>query len=352
MPDISQIDSNFAVQVNFPTDNLTMHRLPEEPFRIYGLLPKTEEGWLRLPSEVAKNVSSEVFYLRRHTAGGRLRFRTDSQHIALFATMPGVSKMSHMPLTNSAGFDIYRDNEFDLCFVPPKDITEGYASLRRYSSKKWREITIHFPSYSVLTDLVIGLDKDAQIEAARPYRFDKPVVFYGSSITQGSSASHPGNTYEAIISRRLWVDYVNLGFSGNARGEQAIAEYIASLPMSAFVYDYDYNAITPADLEKTHKRMFDIIREKNPTLPIIMMTRPKFKLETDTAVRRDIVRATYDAARAAGDRNVYYIDGHQMMRDLVGDGGTVDSTHPNDLGFAVMAQVVGGVLKTALGIDH
>ena len=352
MPDISEIDSNFAVEVNFPTDNLTMHRLPKEPFKIYGLLPKTEEGWLRLPSDVAERVSPSVFYLRRHTAGGRLRFCTNSQHIAIFATMPGVSKMSHMPLTNSGGFDIYRDNEFDLCFVPPKDMTSGYSSLRRYSGKKWREITIHFPSYSVLTDLVIGLDKDAEIKEPKPYRSDLPVVFYGSSITQGSSASHPGNTYEAIIGRRLWVDYVNLGFSGNARGEREIAEYIASLPMSAFVYDYDYNALTPDDLAKTHKRMFDIIREKNPTLPIIMVTRPKFKLEQDTAVRRDIVRATYDAARAAGDKNVYFIDGHQMMRDTVGDGGTVDSTHPNDLGFAVMAHTIGGVLKTALGIEN
>lgn len=57
-----------------------------------------------------------------------------------------------------------------------------------------------------------------EIETARPYRDLPPVVYYGSSITQGVGVSRPGNCYEAMISRRFHLDFINLGFSGNARG--------------------------------------------------------------------------------------------------------------------------------------
>lgn len=66
------------------------------------------------------------------------------------------------------------------------------------------------------------------------------------------------------------TDFINLGFSGNAKGEQEMTDYIKKLDMSVFVMDYDANAPTPEHLEATHKKMFKGIREVQPDLPIIL----------------------------------------------------------------------------------
>ena len=43
---------------------------------------------------------------------------------------------------------------------------------------------------------------------------------------------------------------------------------------------------------------------------------------------------------AAGDKNVYYIEGAELFGDVDADLCTVDSCHPNALGFYRMAMRV------------
>jgi len=126
-----------------------------------------------------------------------------------------------------------------------------------------------------------------------------------------------------------------------------MAEYIGNLDMSVFVYDYDHNAPTVEHLLKTHEKMFKIIREKNPDLPIIMMSRPKFSLTQKEELRLDAIKLTYNNAKQNGDKNVYLIDGKTLM-SLAENEGTVDNSHPNDLGFASMANALTDVLKQIL----
>ena len=149
------------------------------------------------------------------------------------------------------------------------------------------------PAYVRDLCLELGLDTGAAIRPAPSYP-NKKVVFYGSSITQGACASRPGNSYEAMVARRFGFDYVNLGFSGNAKGEDTMAAYIAGLDMDVFVYDYDHNAPTLEHLAKTHEPFFNIIREKRPDLPVVMISRPSsgwLSVETDE-MRRDVVLQT------------------------------------------------------------
>jgi len=183
----------------------------------------------------------------------------------------------------------------------------------------------------------IGIDPEAQLLPPESYRNSRPMVFYGSSITQGGCASKPGDSYQAIISRALNLDYINLGFSGNARAEKSMADYISSLDMSIFVYDYDHNAPSPEYLKETHERMFLTIREKHPDLPIIMMSRPRYNITPDTAARLAIIKETYERAIARGDKNVYLITGRELMAICKNDG-SVDGTHPTSFGFYSMAQ--------------
>lgn len=350
MADITKVDKNFLVQTQFDTSSLALYNVLEEPFRIYGVIPPKDEAdcYRRMPEEVAKAVSEGVAVLATNTAGGRVRFRTNSTQVAVFAKMKNIGKMSHFPLTGSAGFDMYADNVYIANFVPPFTIEDGYSSIRTIDVPGEKTITIHFPLYSDLVSLWIGLDKDATLTAPEEYGYDAPIVYYGSSVTQGGCASRPGNAYQAIISRRLNCDHINLGFSGSAKGEDAMAEYISNLKMKAFVYDYDHNAPTPEHLKKTHEKMFKTIRGKHPELPIIMASMPRTRLTNEVICRREVVKRTYERAVAAGDKNVYFIDGYEMLTVFGDDGGTVDVNHPNDHGFAAMAKVFGDVLAKTM----
>ena len=347
---ISQLDKNFHVETEIQKEDLKFYDIKEAPFQIHGVF--YENGcYRRMPEDVAKTVSGGVKLLHIRTAGGRVRFRTDSPYVAVHVELPMVSKMPHCALTGSAGLDLYvRENgkqRYLKTFIPPVDMENAFESVVDLPGGTMQEYVINFPLYSAVSKLYVGLSQTAVVEAPTPYTITKPVVFYGSSITQGGCASRPGNCYQNPISRRLDMDYINLGFSGNARAEVEMAEYIKNLDMSAFVYDYDHNAKTLDYLAETHERMFRIIRQANPELPVIMMPRPKYVLTPGEEKRAAVVRATYEKALASGDQNVYYIDSRSLMR-LAGHEGTVDATHPNDLGFASMAQAIGDVLETIL----
>ena len=343
MKNISELDENFKVGGTIARDGMKFFDAEKAPFSIHGVFREGEK-FRRLPESVAKSVSVGVHGLHANTAGGRLRFRTDSPYVAVSAKMSSIGKMSHFAYTGSVGFDLYADNRYTGSFVPPHGITDGYESILNLDERKMREITIDFPLYSEVERLVIGLDGDSSLEAPTPYKIEKPVVFYGSSITQGGCASRPGSCYQPIVARRFGFDFINLGFSGNAKGEDIMADYIAGLDMSAFVYDYDYNAPSAEHLEKTHERMFLRIRAKNPTLPIIMMSRPKHLLTADEQHRLEIIRSTYNNAVASGDKNVYFLDGAALTA-LSGNEGTVDTVHPTDFGFASMAKALGDLIE-------
>ena len=255
MFDISKIDKNFQVDTKLDKEDIKFYSIEEAPFKIYGVF-KENEKYRRMPEDVAKSVSDGVYRLHSNTAGARVRFATDSPYIAINAVMGALGKMSHFPRTGSGGVDMYADGVYVKTFVPAFDITNGYESIFEFEKKEMREITINFPLYSEVKDLYIGLHNGADIKAAKPYKTDKPIVYYGSSITQGGCASRPGMSYEAIVSREFDCDYINLGFSGNAKAEDEIADYIKNLDMSVFVYDYDHNAPTTEHLKKTHERMF------------------------------------------------------------------------------------------------
>ena len=338
MPDIASVDRNFRVTGASDSETVWLSCLTP-PFRVFGL-SHDGEHFLRMPLSIAREVNPGTENLAAHTAGGRLRFVTDSPVISIRAVMDRISRMPHFALTGVAGFDLYADSTFCGTFVPPFDMQDGYTSSINLGTRIRREITIHFPTYSGVCSLEIGLMPDSLLEASAPYASPLPFVTYGSSITQGGCVSRPGNTYQNILSRELNADHLNLGFAGNARGEQAMARYIASLPMKAFILDYDHNAPDTEHLKKTHEPFFRTIRESQPDLPILILARPKAVLSETEKNRLDIIRETCEHAQASGDRHVTCIDLSDFLRSFCGNDGTVDNCHPNDLGFRGMAAAI------------
>lgn len=346
MSDISLIDSNFKVETSLNVSDIKFYNVLNAPFQICGVFYENGK-FRRMPENVAKTVSNGVCGLHTHTAGGRVRFKTDSPYVAIHTKLSNIGKMPHFALTGSAGFDLYANNKYTSTFVVPFDVSDGYESIIHFQSKEMREITINFPLYTSVKELFVGISDQAELASAEPYCLNEPIVYYGSSITQGGCASRPGMAYESIVSRRLNADFINLGFSGNAMGEDEIAQYISGLKMSCFVYDYDHNAPSVEHLKNTHEKMFKTIRQNNPDIPIIIMSRPKFFLTKEEEERLSIIKATYNNALENGDKNVFFIEGRKLMEMAEGEG-TVDNCHPTDFGFASMAKAVGDVLEKIL----
>lgn len=340
---ITEIDKNFALPSNVEREGAVFYSIDDEPFRIYGVF-REGDRYVRLPKAVRSRVSDGVDVLGSNTAGGRVRFCTDSPYIILRSKLPSVCKMSHMAYSGIMGMDMYEEcdgvEKYTYTLVPQGGVesTREIFGVRDFPDRRMRTITLNLPLYNDLSELHIGVASDASVTRAPDYKQECPIVYYGSSVTQGGCASRPGMSYQAILTRMLSADHINLGFSGSARGESLMAEYISGLCMSAFVMDYDYNAPNAEHLERTHKPFFDIIRQANPTLPIIMLTRPCNKNYEEDDRRREIITATYEAARAEGDENVYFIDGRELIPPEIGCDGTVDGAHPTDLGFYCMAK--------------
>jgi len=334
----------------------------EKPFDIYGLYEPQNEGvFLRMPDSVAEATSPSVRNLNKNTAGGRVRFCTDSRYVAIHAEMPYMYRADHFPRTGSSGFDLYvlegAHYYYYGTYCPTIDAdSKMLEGVINFPDRRLRQIMIHFPLYSQVEKLYIGLQQDAMLDHGRRYRYEKPVVYYGSSITQGGCASRPGTSYQAIIGVDHDCNYINLGFSGSAKGEPAIRDYIASLDMSVFVMDYDHNAPTVEHLKETHEPLYRAVRAAHPTLPIVMISKPETQwyIYPDTVQaksfpqRRAVVLETYMKALSEGDLNVRFIDGDSLFEGAHHDACTVDGCHPNDAGFFRMADKIGHVVGALL----
>lgn len=328
----------------FGKTDITYINVLQEPFRVHGVYHDGKQ-FIRIPEEVARETNEGVAQLYANTAGGRARFITDSEYVAIHAETANIGKMGHFAPSGSAGFDVYADNAFAGTFIPPYDQTDGFDGIVHFEGgRRPRSVTVNFPLYSNVTALYIGLRRDAYLAEPLPYLYKRPVVYYGSSITQGGCASRPGLSYQSILSRKLDTEYLNLGFSGSCKAEPAMIRYLCGLDMSVFVYDYDHNAPDPDYLANTHEKLYMALRAAQPDLPVVLMSRPKFTLNEDDRQRLRIIEKTYDNAKAAGDEGIYLLDGPALMA-LAGDEGTVDGCHPNDLGFFSMAYALEPVLR-------
>jgi lysophospholipase L1-like esterase len=216
-----------------------------------------------------------------------------------------------------------------------------------------REITLYLSLYSPVKVLEIGLDQDSAIERAAPFAVPGPVVFYGTSITQGGCASRAGMSYQAILGRSLNLNHVNLGFSGNGKGEAALARAAAEIDASVFVLDFAQNNPDVDSLAQVYDPFIGILREKHPDTPILTIT-PIYAAGEASGSRKNeqmraLIRKVASKRIAAGDAHLEVVEGTDLLGPSRVDG-LVDGTHPNDLGFEWMAEGLAQRLRKVLGL--
>lgn len=358
MKTLRDIDKNFAQEMSVDMAGRIAYDVCREPFCVHGLvLPENENDvFRRMPLEIAQSISGGITVLHEHTAGGRVRFATDSARIAICAEVSDYDTVPSFSLSGRVGMDLYEitdgTEKFRMHFQPSVKTNARVEGEYKFSDTRMRDFTLYMPSYSSVKKLLVILDEGAMIKQGKEYKHTKPVVYYGSSITQGASSSRPGTAYPNIIARKLDTDYINLGFSANAKGEVNMAKYISTLDMSICVLDYDYNAPTAEHLRKTHYPFYEIIRNAQPDLPIIFVSKPNYHTGTpkcslaENEERRCIILESYNRARENGDKNIYFVDGKDVAGVFEADDNmTVDGCHPNDIGFLSMAKLIGDQIE-------
>ena len=301
----------------------------------------------RLP-EYLREKYPEFRQLGRRCAGARLRFMTNTKRLYIKMCLEDIGVDMGIAFWGSAGINVYADDKYVGQAYPENyqtKLIEGEFAL----DGKYHDITIFFPRNQIVWDISVAIDDEADIRKASPYKYEKPILYYGSSITEGGCCAKPGNAYNAFISRWLDVDYYNMGFSGSAQGELDVCDYLNTIEKSIFVMDYDHNSPSPEHLKETHEPFFKRIREHDKNLPVVFISRPNTDINPlDSEKRFEVIKQTYENAKNAGDNNVYLIDGRTLFGTVDREACTSDGTHPNDLGMFRMAEVIAPVIKTIL----
>lgn len=330
---------------------------PDARLAVSGLYWFNEDKPLlcRLPARLKDTFRPAVWGLAQSPAGGRIRFRTDSLTLVVVAQNPDASTMHHMTSVGQNGMDLYVDGYFIASAWPNKD-GEIRADWRLGAGRKIRDVAIYLPLYKAISVSEIVLGENSIIEVPSPFALPKPVVYYGSSITQGGCAANAGLSYQSIVSRRLNIDHVNLGFSGNGLGEPAVAQAIAEIDAAAYVLDYWANP--SAEVYRDTMPVFvDILRARHPKTPILLTGPFYFSRErvdpglaSTQDAKRKIARDFVEARRKAGDGNIRYVDGSEMLSSGQVEG-LVDGVHGNSLGFYFCANGLEPHLRSVLGLD-
>lgn len=349
VPTAQKLDPNMTLN-KADADGIIWLDPREAPFRLSGFeWIQGDNVYRRLPVRPNWEIRDAVDQLANHTAGGQIRFRSNSKKILLKVELREKSGMYHMPATGQSGFDLYmKDGEVQRYMRTtrfPADTIRYQVELLNSDQKQMRDFTLNFPLYNGVNSVLVGIEAQSRIRTPKPFSRPGKIVIYGTSITQGGCVARPGMAYSNILSRKLDVAFVNLGFSGNGRGEPALAHLINQISGTSFII-LDYEANAGKTIVNTLGPFVTILREKHPDTPILIMSKIRYARTpvgspayNDLMSRRDFQKNLVDERRSAGDENIYFLDGSEVLGDDY-DECTVDGSHPTDLGSARIADAL------------
>ena len=325
---------------------------PELEYR--GLVGERRALLRRVPGAWRERLPADTWARLCAASGVRVVFRTDSPVIALRAEW-----LSRQTDWGNAAIDVYLNGQFyaqlrGLGLATAQDVVyDGPA--------RDRCVELFMPPYGEIRFAGIGVANDATVRPPPPLEGPR-LLFYGDSITHGSTATRAGTTYPARIARRLGVDFVNLGVGGSARGEPAMAEIAASLRADVIVLAYGVNTYgssyeEPRAFERTYDTFLAILRWSQPDVPILLITPLFHTCEFEQTTRggakleeyRRVIREVVYRRQSFGDANLILLEGHGLIGPGQGDL-LADHVHPNDAGFAAIADALAPQIQRILSL--
>ena len=279
-----------------------------------------ESPYDRLPASYKELVREPVWNLSKSSAGLSIRFLTNTSNLKVKWEIMNDVSMDHMPDTGIKGVDLYFKN-----------------------GEKWQYINTGRPqgffNEFTLVENMSEVMRDSKSSIKKPTKNSKkPIIFYGTSITQGGCASRPGMAHTNIISRQLDIDVYNFGFSGNCRMEQPIAELISTVKPALYVIECMPNMIKPELITERTIPLVETIRKNNPDTPIIFVdlfkspiTLLNTKIKSENESMDNALKAEFEKMIESDVKNIFFIETPKLNES--NHEGTVDAIHFTDLGF-------------------
>lgn len=336
--------------------NLVYHDARQFP--VLGTVVPVEEGYTRFPDSLKNQVERELLYtLGTNTAGMAIRFSSDATALSAKWVSTLELEMNHMTPVGIRGLDLYTlDDNSEWTFVssvrPTCNKKASQYSIVSGMERKMREYLLYLPLYDGIDSLYIGIDSAAVIQMPNvdlPVR-EKPIVVYGTSITQGACASRPGMAYTNILEREMNREFYNFGFSGNGQLDMEVAQLLVTIDAGLYIMDCLPNN-TAERLNERLEPFYRYLREHRPDVPILFVESPLFPIirynqGTADAInaKNEVLREFYEKIKAEGAQNIYYMEAEEVF------GGntefTVDNYHFTDLGFRYFADKLKPIINT------
>ena len=316
---------------------------------------ETQLPFDRLPAKAEKLVREPVWDLSHHTAGVSIRFVSDATILkARWRLLDENLSLPHMPATGVSGLDLYVKHEGQwrwLAAGRPRNFPENEALLFAGILPGKREYVLYLPLYNGAVKLELGIQPGALLEAAS-IQFIRPIVWYGTSITQGGCASRPGMAPSNILSRRLNRDIINLGFSGNGTMEPEMARLLAELDPAIYMLANQENLKSDAVFERV-TAFVSILVAAHPQTPIVLIENVRYShaflnpVENgDILQKRSELQRAFQALQMDGAKNLHYVYGDALYGS---DGeAAVDGVHATDVGFLRQADALEPLLRQLL----
>ncbi|MDQ3439864.1 MAG: SGNH/GDSL hydrolase family protein, partial [Planctomycetota bacterium] len=315
----------------------------------------TESYFDRLPSRAKDVVRKEVWNLSRDSSGMSADFEADADaiYVRYELNRPRIA-MPHMPATGVSGVDLYgrmSDRWRWLQVTRPETVNVTAPLVTRLAPGR-RAYRAYLPLYNGVKSFEIGVPKGATLSPIAP-RNDKPICFYGTSITHGACASRPGMSFVNLLGRRLNRSMLNFGFSGNGRMELEVGRFLAELDPAVYVIDCVANT-PPEQITQRTGPLVKLLRNVHPSTPILLLEQrawanhPLVPHQAQShAEKCAALRAAFDALIAQGVTNLHYRTGGDELIGADGEG-TTDGSHPNDLGMMRYADALEPSLRALL----
>jgi len=338
-----------------PTDSLEFRDASE--FVLLGKgFEDTPTRYSRLPLSLESRTRPPLWSLAQNSAGLAVRFRTGSKTIACRWAVTGDVVMNHFAPTGIKGVDLYAqvDGKWRYVNTGRPSGKASTALLVDHMTGEEREYMLYLPLYDGVSSLEIGVEKNSFLSGPQvdSPRRTKPVVFYGTSITQGGCASRPGMAYPAKLSRMLDRETINLGFSGNGQLDLEVAEAMASIDASCFVIDCLPN-VTVAQMNEKYVRFVEILREKHPETPLVLVENLHYSsifydqyMASVISEENHLLKELFKEMKRQGDRHLWYVSAKGLTGSDLEE--SVDGVHLTDLGFYRYTQNMVPLLRKLL----
>ena len=307
---------------------------PSDAQNIIGKNEQRKHSFQRLPDIYKNSIRKEVWDLSENNAGVSIQLNTNCKNLKLKWKVKLDFKMNHMSDAGIKGLDIYEcvDNQWKYLSTGLPNSIKNEHSIE-FNDVNNKTLCLYLPLYDSIVDLDIGIDDNSSLKFIK--NDNKPIVFYGTSITQGGCASRPGMAHTNIISRNTIYPCINLGFSGNGHLEAEIGNILSKIDAKCFIIDCLPN-VNISQIKSNTIPLIQSIRGINKIYhrPIFFLEQPLIHdqyIDEDVKEKNYVLASQIKECNKLGFKELYLID----QKDCLGSDyeATVDGVHYNDIGF-------------------